>query len=427
MAQVTSRTIIAEDVQEKPAVRATSKLDSGSVPDYKAQVNSRTITAEDVRETPAAAAAPAVRATSESVSGSGAGPDCYNTEVFSVAGTSADQEQKEEDSEAQTPVENEQQVSNELFPRRIGGGGSKGRRVLSSSGSTEHRQPGAFQESPSWTRPARVSQPQPPAPVTDTGRFMPVEAAYLVVDEPDDEILSLGEPGVEIPPDSRSIWNANRKSNITGLVILVIIVLVGAVVGGVCGTGFCANSGTERSTTENPNSSSSAPGPTPAPSVVDSSIFLNTDSLYETLRLVISANNNDSLAIKQYGQIEDWQVQRVTDFTRLFDPSRLSGVETFSRDLSRWNVSSATTMDRMFFNAPLFQSDISGWDVSNVLDMTSLFEGAVMFNQNLCVWGNRVPATVIVGDMFVGSGCPNTTSPDPSSFATGPWCQPCVE
>jgi hypothetical protein len=54
--------------------------------------------------------------------------------------------------------------------------------------------------------------------------------------------------------------------------------------------------------------------------------------------------------------------------------------------------------------------------------MEFMFDGASSFNQNLCPWGAKLP-TASVGNMFLNSGCPNTSNP---AGLTGPWCSLCV-
>ena len=58
-----------------------------------------------------------------------------------------------------------------------------------------------------------------------------------------------------------------------------------------------------------------------------------------------------------------WDVSRVTDFSRLFSNKRVKG------DISRWNVSRATTMRMMFRLCHNPEDlDLSSWDVSNAVN-----------------------------------------------------------
>ena len=61
-----------------------------------------------------------------------------------------------------------------------------------------------------------------------------------------------------------------------------------------------------------------------------------------------------------------------------------SGATSFNGDLSKWDVSSVTTMYGMFWGAASFNCDISKWDVSRVTKMDYMFQGAASFKTNLC-------------------------------------------
>jgi surface protein len=100
-----------------------------------------------------------------------------------------------------------------------------------------------------------------------------------------------------------------------------------------------------------------------------------------------------------------------------------AGASSFNSDISRWEVSSVTSMAGMFDMASSFNSDISNWNVSSVTDMASMFYNASSFNQNLCPWGAKLPTAFTYAggspDMFRFSGCHNTSDP---AGPTGPWC-----
>jgi Mycoplasma protein of unknown function, DUF285 len=76
-----------------------------------------------------------------------------------------------------------------------------------------------------------------------------------------------------------------------------------------------------------------------------------------------------------------------------------------------------------FLNAKLFNADVSSWDVSSLGDASRMFQEAGNFNQNLCAWGERLPDSAIVVDMFKNTSCPDTS--DPSSPLVGPFCHAC--
>ena len=48
--------------------------------------------------------------------------------------------------------------------------------------------------------------------------------------------------------------------------------------------------------------------------------------------------------------------------------------EAFNQDISSWDVSNVTNMNRMFWGCNKFNQDISRWDVSNVKKMNNIFK-----------------------------------------------------
>jgi Mycoplasma protein of unknown function, DUF285 len=75
-----------------------------------------------------------------------------------------------------------------------------------------------------------------------------------------------------------------------------------------------------------------------------------------------------------------WDVSKVTNCDLLFweptnDPNDdwvlLKGADTFNVDISRWNVSSCTTMKGMFNGAAAFDQPIGGWNVHRVTDVSA--------------------------------------------------------
>ena len=52
-------------------------------------------------------------------------------------------------------------------------------------------------------------------------------------------------------------------------------------------------------------------------------------------------------------------------------------------EINNWDVSKVTDMSLMFSDATSFNQDLSGWDVGNVDDMTAMFIRAESFDQNL--------------------------------------------
>ena len=66
------------------------------------------------------------------------------------------------------------------------------------------------------------------------------------------------------------------------------------------------------------------------------------------------------------------------DFTKVDPNSNNNGKRTmfaknFNSDISKWDVSKVTTMERMFSNCLDFNADLSKWDVSRVTSMAGMF------------------------------------------------------
>ncbi len=76
-----------------------------------------------------------------------------------------------------------------------------------------------------------------------------------------------------------------------------------------------------------------------------------------------------------------WDVSSVTTMYRMFEDSI-----AFGSNIVDWDVSSVTNMERMFRDAESFNQNISSWDVSNVTNMRKMFYSVSSFNQNLSSW-----------------------------------------
>lgn len=121
--------------------------------------------------------------------------------------------------------------------------------------------------------------------------------------------------------------------------------------------------------------------------------FLENNAVIMQNNITSSININVSLLknkelFDKYGTFEAWNVSLISNFTSLFDGQRYPYViDYFTKvDLSKWDVSSALTMNYMFRNARKFISDLSMWNVSRCTSMESLFEGAWSFDSNLSYW-----------------------------------------
>ena len=86
----------------------------------------------------------------------------------------------------------------------------------------------------------------------------------------------------------------------------------------------------------------------------------------------------------RYGNMEDWDVSCVDDFSLTFAYS------DFNQDIGGWNVSTATTFQGTFFETSAFNQDIGSWDplsVEAVLNgLDNMFNSADVFNQDLTDW-----------------------------------------
>ncbi len=114
----------------------------------------------------------------------------------------------------------------------------------------------------------------------------------------------------------------------------------------------------------------------------------------ETLRIAIKEYIEQNTT--KYGNISDWDVSGVTNMDKLF-----KNATSFNEDLAGWDVSNVTDMNSMFMGASSFNGDISGWDVSNVTDMSFMFMQSESFNGDISAWD--VSNVTDMNSMFLGS------------------------
>ena len=124
-----------------------------------------------------------------------------------------------------------------------------------------------------------------------------------------------------------------------------------------------------------------------------SSVF-NVGSFHEVIDKLLSEDIADQNDVKEvYGNIEDWDVSRVTNMQQLFQ----------GRGCYRSAPSSSINSDNHLILIPgrshlgssvmkFLDFDISKWDVAQVISMESMFEGSTNFNGDLSKWstGNVV-------------------------------------
>ena len=104
--------------------------------------------------------------------------------------------------------------------------------------------------------------------------------------------------------------------------------------------------------------------------------ILDIDIQYKNLR----SSWNIKKMEEMFGQIEKWDTSWITDFSSAFSYSLCN------KDISKWDVSNATNMKKMFYNADYFNQPLEKWDVGNVKDMSDMFSNAHEFNQPIGNW-----------------------------------------
>ena len=92
----------------------------------------------------------------------------------------------------------------------------------------------------------------------------------------------------------------------------------------------------------------------------------------ENLKAAVNEWRNDRTATeKTYGDLSKWDTSEVTDMNKMF-----RGASKFNGDLSKWDTSKVTNMAALFCGVFKFNGDLSKWDTSKVTDMHRMFDGA---------------------------------------------------
>ncbi len=105
--------------------------------------------------------------------------------------------------------------------------------------------------------------------------------------------------------------------------------------------------------------------------------FTERSELDEALDLWFSDRNN---AIENYGDINSWDVSKITDFSRLFF------WKTIDFEISNWDVGSGTDFSSMFAEGRFSSNqDITSWDVSSGINFRSMFSDSNI-RQDLSLW-----------------------------------------
>ena len=105
------------------------------------------------------------------------------------------------------------------------------------------------------------------------------------------------------------------------------------------------------------------------------------DTLRRAVQDYLAGGARKEDIVKKYGEINNWDVSKVTDMSEMFIVAR-----SFNQPLNNWNVSNVTDMESMFQEATSFNQPLSKWNVSNVTVMHSMFYDAESFNQPLNKW-----------------------------------------
>ena len=91
---------------------------------------------------------------------------------------------------------------------------------------------------------------------------------------------------------------------------------------------------------------------------------------------------NNEIFNKLEFDVSEWNVSNVTNMERMF-----IGCDKFDNDLSKWNVSNVTNMEKMFIGCRKFKGvGLNSWDVSNVKDMSGMFKSCINLSEDLSNW-----------------------------------------
>lgn len=107
------------------------------------------------------------------------------------------------------------------------------------------------------------------------------------------------------------------------------------------------------------------------------------------------------------GDISGWDVSDVHDFSNLFFGKNITGL-----DLSNWDVSGATNMQKMFMSCD-FDTDLSNWDVSNVENFNEMFRSSTF---STLPYFSDVSSATTMAEMFHGVDFSDVTFPSDNTW-----------
>ena len=111
---------------------------------------------------------------------------------------------------------------------------------------------------------------------------------------------------------------------------------------------------------------------------VPDNCFGRGNVLGDALQIYFEGTEDDkNVLMAAYGDIGDWCVDFVSDFSYLFAQRDLSDM-----DLSRWNTSSCQQFDYTFYGASVIPQGVEEWDVSSARTMIATFAEVRNFNNN---------------------------------------------
>ncbi len=124
--------------------------------------------------------------------------------------------------------------------------------------------------------------------------------------------------------------------------------------------------------------------------------------------------------------VSNWDVSNATNMNRMFE-----GTQNLRElDVSKWNVSNVTNMSAMFLGAfNVREFDVSNWDVSNVTNMNSLFRNLNILEE-LDVSNWDVSSEAHIGSMFASTSLRSIQLGEKSIFGSAvnlPHIQPTNE
>jgi surface protein len=95
--------------------------------------------------------------------------------------------------------------------------------------------------------------------------------------------------------------------------------------------------------------------------------------------------------------ISNWDVSSATSMNKMF-----LGATSFNQPLNNWNTSKVINMKSAFQNAAAFNQPLNNWNVGSVYEMRWMFDGADSFNHDLSAWDTSRVRTMafMFGDAF---------------------------